>query len=362
MSDVRLNNVKKFYGRVAAVAGVSLEIEKGEMVCFLGPSGCGKTTTLRMIAGLEKPDEGQIVIRDKVINDVPTYKRNIGMVFQNYALFPHMTVRDNVAFGLSMRKESRAEIDRKVREVMQLIRLEAMADRLPSQLSGGQRQRVALARAIVTKPDVLLLDEPLGALDKKLREQMQVEIRTLQQEVGITTIFVTHDQEEALTLSDRIVVMEAGRIVQVGTPEEIYQKPATPFVSDFIGVSNSLHGQVVEIVGAQARVKLDGNGLTVVAPHEDRVTTGQKVEVAIRPENIMLADVPANDFNLVTGKVSHVIYTGAVTYYHLIDDAGIRYVAISTNANTGRPVRTLQKGDTLTFGWAHGAGRLLPLG
>lgn len=361
MSDVRLSSVRKVFGGVTAVGGVSLSIDRGEMVCFLGPSGCGKTTTLRMIAGLDRPDEGEIIIRGKAVNDLPTYKRNIGMVFQNYALFPHMTVKENIAFGLSMRKEPRSEIDRRVKEVMELIRLELLADRLPSQLSGGQRQRVALARAIVTKPDVLLLDEPLGALDKKLREQMQIEIRSLQQEVGITTVFVTHDQEEALTLSDRIVVMEAGRIVQVGTPQDIYEKPATPFVSDFIGVSNAFRGEVVGFADGFASVKLEGRELIVTAPHEGWAIAGQKVEVSIRPENLFLKHVPSNEFNCTSGTISNIIYTGAATYYHLLDKTGLRFVAVVINAKSEKPFVSMQKGEQISFGWPHDAGRMLPL-
>ncbi|WP_342642674.1 ABC transporter ATP-binding protein [Rhodoligotrophos ferricapiens] len=362
MSDVRLTAVKKWYGRVLAVNGISLSVDRGEMVSFLGPSGCGKTTTLRMIAGLEEPDEGEITIRNTRVNNVPTYRRNIGMVFQNYALFPHMTVYQNIAFGLSMRKQPRSEIDRNVKDVMRLVRLDSQGDRLPSQLSGGQRQRVALARAIVTKPDVLLLDEPLGALDKKLREQMQIEIRSLQREVGITTIFVTHDQEEALTLSDRIVVMESGCIVQVGTPEQIYRQPATPFVSDFIGISNALKGRVETVEAPLAKVRLQGSGSLVTVPHAAGIAVGQEVSVLIRPENIVLSDLPSEGFNVATGTVTHVIYTGALTYYHLTDGASLRYIALATNAATGAAGAHPSIGETVTFGWGYEASRLLPAG
>jgi spermidine/putrescine ABC transporter ATP-binding subunit len=356
--DVQLKGVKKWYGPVAAVKGIDLAIPRGEMVCFLGPSGCGKTTTLRMIAGLEDPDEGEIIIRGTTMNDIPTYRRNIGMVFQNYALFPHMTVYDNIAFGLAMRKASRSEIAAKVKEVMALVRLETMADRLPSQLSGGQRQRVALARALVTKPNVLLLDEPLGALDKKLREQMQVEIRMLQREVGITAIFVTHDQEEALTLSDRIVVMNGGSIVQMGTPQEIYRRPATPFVSDFIGVSNAIDAVAGERMNDSLEVSLRDSGIRVRTAAGENARTGQAVEISVRPENIVLGDPGAEGYNVLQGTVSHVVYTGALTYFHLDAGPGAKFIALAPNTEesaTSQP----QVGDRITFGWRYESTRLL---
>lgn len=358
-ADVQLKRVKKWYGPVAAVKGIDLAISGGEMVSFLGPSGCGKTTTLRMIAGLEEPDEGEIVIRGVTMNDIPTYKRNIGMVFQNYALFPHMTVFDNIAFGLSMRKESRGEVVSKVKEVMARVRLETMADRRPSQLSGGQRQRVALARAIVTKPDVLLLDEPLGALDKKLREQMQIEIRMLQREVGITTIFVTHDQEEALTLSDRIVVMDGGSIVQVGTPQEIYQRPATPFVSDFIGVSNAIQAVAGERRGGWLSVSMRDSDAIVLAPIDESAQSGQAVEISVRPENIVLGHPQADGYNVLQGTVSHVIYTGALTYFHLDAGPGAKFIALAPNTSVDTVSGQPKVGSNITFGWRYEATRLL---
>jgi len=357
--DVQLKGVKKWYGPVAAVKGIDLAITRGEMVSFLGPSGCGKTTTLRMIAGLEEPDEGEIVIRGTTMNDIPTYRRNIGMVFQNYALFPHMTVFDNIAFGLSMRKESRSNIAVKVKEVMSLVRLETMADRLPSQLSGGQRQRVALARALVTKPNVLLLDEPLGALDKKLREQMQIEIRMLQREVGITTIFVTHDQEEALTLSDRIVVMNGGAIVQMGSPQEIYQRPATPFVSEFIGVSNAIAAVAGERTGGWLEVSLRDSGASVRVSAEEAAQRGQPVEISVRPEHIVLGDSHAEGYNVLQGTVSHVIYTGALTYFHLDAGPGAKFIALAPNTANGPASQQPQVGDHITFGWRYECTRLL---
>ncbi|MEI2416030.1 ABC transporter ATP-binding protein [Orrella sp. JC864] len=361
-ADVVLSDVKKWYGGFAAVKGVSLQIGRGEMVSFLGPSGCGKTTTLRMIAGLEELDEGDIRIRGVSMGGVPTHRRNIGMVFQNYALFPHMSVRENIAFGLSMRKTPKAEIAQRVKDVMALIRLDGMAERLPSQLSGGQRQRVALARALVTKPNVLLLDEPLGALDKKLREQMQIEIRMLQKEVGITTIFVTHDQEEALTLSDRIVVMEGGRIVQVGTPREIYQQPADRFVSDFIGMTNALRATVAGRDGDWVCLALQAGGATLRAPASLPVQAGQAVEATVRPENIELGAVAGCEYNGLEGTVANVVYTGALTYVHLDCDAGVRFVALVPNAGQDGRYASLQPGERVPFGWRCASTRLLPAG
>lgn len=359
-SDVQLRNVKKWYGGVAAVKGIDLDIGRGEMVSFLGPSGCGKTTTLRMIAGLEIPDEGEITIRGQTMNNVPTHRRNIGMVFQNYALFPHMTVEENIAFGLLMRKESPSEVDKRVKDVMKLIRLEGMAERLPSQLSGGQRQRVALARAIVTKPNVLLLDEPLGALDKKLREQMQIEIRILQREVGITTIFVTHDQEEALTLSDRIVVMNGGRIMQAGTPHEIYQHPATSFVSDFIGLSNAIDAIVTKADGNFVDVTVkDNSGLILRAPASEVTRTGEKVEISVRPENIVLFQPATEGYNVLQGTISHVVYTGPITYFYIQASEGAKFIALQPNVistSSGSPPKS---GDRITFGWRHECTRVL---
>ena len=360
MPDVQLVNIHKRYGDVAAVRGIDLEVKRGEMVSFLGPSGCGKTTTLRMIAGLEEPDVGEIMIRGQTMNQVPTHRRNLGMVFQNYALFPHMSVHENIAFGLLMRKELRVEIDKKVKDVMKLIRLEGMALRLPSQLSGGQRQRVALARAIVTKPNVLLLDEPLGALDKKLREQMQIEIRMLQREVGITSIFVTHDQEEALTLSDRIVVMDGGRIMQLGTPAEIYKNPATPFVSEFIGVSNSVEATVEKTESQFITVVAKKSGLSLRAPASEFARTGDPVELSVRPENITFFQETREGYNTLAGVISHVVYTGPLTYFHLEAGEGAKFIALQPNADTASTTEQPKAGDRIMFGWPHEATRVLP--
>ena len=329
-TEVSLEGLRKSYGAFKAVHDVSVTIRPGEMVGLLGPSGCGKTTTLRMIAGLETPDAGSVRIGGRQVNPLPPWRRNIGMVFQSYALFPHMSVYDNVAFGLNMRRVGGAETRRQVDLAMAQVRLSDLAHRRPSELSGGQRQRVALARAIVTRPTVLLLDEPLAALDRKLREQMQVEIRQIQKEVGITTVFVTHDQEEALTLSDRIVVMEAGRIAQVGTPSEIYERPRSRFVSDFIGFTNALRGRLVSVEGNAAQVAmLSGQRFTVRDSYGLRADTD--VDIVVRPEKVLLDGPPSADLVTLRGVVAHTVYTGSSTYVHVEVGDGQKIVAMVSN-------------------------------
>ena len=247
-SAVRIEGVRKTFGDVVAVKGVDLDIEDGSFVTLLGPSGCGKTTILRMVAGLEAPTDGNIVIKGARVNEVPIHKRNLGLVFQNYALFPHKNVFDNIGFGLKYRGVEKAEITRRVGAALEIVRLPGVEKRLPAQLSGGQQQRIALARAIVIEPHVLLLDEPLSALDANLREQMRTELKNIQREIGVTTLFVTHDQDEALAMSDQVVVMDHGLVEQVGTPQEVYGQPATRFVADFLGQSNILPGAVEALV------------------------------------------------------------------------------------------------------------------
>ncbi|HYF07405.1 MAG TPA: ABC transporter ATP-binding protein [Acetobacteraceae bacterium] len=345
---VTLTGVAKWYGKVPAVQGVDLVVRPGEMVSLLGPSGCGKTTTLRMIAGLEVPDAGEIRIGDRVATDIPPWRRNIGMVFQNYALFPHKSVAENIAYGLVMRRVPRAEIATRVADTMRLVRLEGLDERTPSQLSGGQRQRVALARAIITRPDVLLFDEPLAALDRKLREQMQVEIKLLQREVGITTIFVTHDQDEALTLSDRIVVMDQGRIVQTGTPAEIYDRPRSHFVSDFIGMMNALRGTVAASDAGGLKVRLLG-GQEVPVPGADAAAPGSAIELMLRPEKVLLDPAPAPGVTRLDGTVTHIVYMGAVTYLHVAIGGGATMLAMLPNTAGAPPAP--QQGSAVTLGW-----------
>ncbi|MGD8854708.1 MAG: ABC transporter ATP-binding protein, partial [Chloroflexota bacterium] len=286
MWAVELSDVTKAFGEIIAVERMSLSISDGEFFSLLGPSGCGKTTTLRMIAGFERPTVGEVYIKSQPMAQIPAYRRPVNTVFQNYALFPHMTVAQNVAFGLEMKKIAKSEIQRRVSEILELVQLPGMGDRRPKQLSGGQQQRVALARALVNRPDVLLLDEPLGALDLKLRKAMQLELKQIQSEVGITFIYVTHDQEEALTMSDRIAVMSDGLVQQVGLPRDIYEHPANRFVADFIGETNFISGEVCELAEMVTvrvgEVELSGSA------NGHAIAKGEQVTLAIRPEKINL--------------------------------------------------------------------------
>ncbi len=319
--------VKKFPtpegGEVIAVDHVSLQIKHGEFFSLLGPSGCGKTTSLRMIAGFEWPTQGEVLINGVVMGRTPPYLRPVNTVFQNFALFQHMTVFQNVGFGLEMEKLPRAEINRRVEAALEMVQLLGMGKRKPRQLSGGQQQRVALARALVKRPSVLLLDEPLGALDLKLRKEMQLELKALQMQVGITFIYVTHDQEEALTMSDRIAVMDQGKVLQIGTPVEIYERPNCRFVADFIGETNFLHGQVKELDGDMAVVTIKGLGRELVGRKQGGITVGQPVVVSIRPEKIHLSDHQTLNQNCLPGKVTTVAYIGSDT--RVIVDIGHGY-------------------------------------
>ena len=312
---VELKAVTKRFGAVTAVNHISLEIREGEFFSLLGPSGCGKTTTLRLIAGFEVPTEGEIYIENRLMNGTPPYRRNVNTVFQSYALFPHLTIFENVAFGLEMKHLPRSEIAERAGEALELVRLSGLEGRYPKQLSGGQQQRVALARALVNKPFVLLLDEPLGALDLKLRKQMQWELKQLQQKLGITFIYVTHDQEEALTMSDRIAVMNAGQILQVGTPTEIYERPSSRFVADFIGESNFCEGIIRELNGDTATV-LVNDQLAICASATDSLREQMGVTVAVRPEKILLSRVPFRKTeNAFAGTIEDLIYSGTDTHY-----------------------------------------------
>ena len=316
MVDVTLENLVKNFGSVVAVDDVSLKIREGEFFTILGPSGCGKTTTLRMIAGFYKPDKGRIFFNDKLMNDIAPEKRNTGMVFQNYALWPHMSVFKNVSFGLEMRDTSQKETKRRVKAALDLVDLEGLEDRTPDQLSGGQQQRVALARALVIEPDVLLLDEPLSNLDAKLRVEMRKEIKSLQKKLGITTIYVTHDQKEALVVSDRLAVMNIGKMAQVGSATEIYRTPKNKFVASFIGMINLFQGRVLRIGKNEVWIKTN-EGLDIIASSLDEARKGMKVLVAVRPENI---EVKPHGFthrkrNTVSGVVEGIEYLGDLSRY-----------------------------------------------
>jgi spermidine/putrescine transport system ATP-binding protein len=359
--DVELLDVTKvFENGVVAVDRVSLQIYQGEFFSLLGPSGCGKTTTLRMIAGFEHPSAGEVLIEGRRMGHTPPFRRNVNTVFQNYALFPHMTVFDNVAFGLRMKRIPRDEIARRVREALHLVRLSGMEERYPRQLSGGQQQRVALARALVNRPRVLLLDEPLGALDLKLRKEMQLELKHLQMTVGITFIYVTHDQEEALTMSDRIAVMNAGRVLQVGTPMEIYERPASRFVADFIGESNFLRGTVQAASSAAATVVI-ADRFPVEVPADRQLTVGQQVTVAVRPEKVRLVPIEAPGTNgLLRGRIEEVIYIGTDTFYvvRVSDDTTIR-VRSQNDRNRLDGELLLPVGTPVSLTWATDAARIL---
>jgi spermidine/putrescine transport system ATP-binding protein len=307
--EVVLVDLVKRFGDVTAVAGINLHMPPGEFFSLLGPSGCGKTTTLRMIAGFERPDEGQILLDGVDMAETPPHKRNVNTVFQNYALFPHLSVAENVGFGLRYKNVTKAEARRKVAEALALVRLEGFEKRRPSQLSGGQQQRVALARALVLNPAVLLLDEPLGALDAKLRKALQIELKALQQEVGITFIYVTHDQEEALTMSDRLAVMSNGRVEQVGTPSEVYEEPATAYVADFLGVSNLMDARCEGgTPDGRARVRLGDFELAAV---KGDVDARGDVKITIRPERVRLEEQGSTGENRIPGMVERVVYVGS---------------------------------------------------
>jgi spermidine/putrescine transport system ATP-binding protein len=343
---VELKDVTKKFGEVVAVDRVSLSIRDGEFFSLLGPSGCGKTTSLRMIGGFEMPTEGEVYIAGEAQGYKPPYKRPVNTVFQSYALFPHMTIFQNVAFGLQMRNVPVPEIKERVEAMLELVRLPGMGGRKPDQLSGGQQQRIALARALINRPNVLLLDEPLGALDLKLRKAMQLELKAIQEEVGITFIYVTHDQEEALTMSDRIAVMRRGRILQMGTSLEIYEQPRTRFVSDFIGETNYLEGKVVRLQGGFAEVALT-EGSKVWAGADPEVKADDQVYVAVRPEKIRLG---REEGEALTCAVKETAYIGSDTIYilQLPSQAEIRVRVQNTD-----PFQTerLERGARVTLNW-----------
>jgi spermidine/putrescine transport system ATP-binding protein len=330
---VRLERVSKRYGSVRALEALELTVEEGELLALLGPSGCGKTTTLNVVAGFALPDEGRVLVDGVDVTAVPPHARGLGVVFQSYALFPHMTVAENVAFGLYERRVPRGEIAARVADALALVRLPGAGDRRPAQLSGGMQQRVALARALVIRPRVLLLDEPLAALDRKLREEMRAELREIQQRVSITTVFVTHDQHEALGLSDRIAVMNAGRLEQLGSPRAIYERPATRFVADFIGASSVLEGVLVD----ERTIELAAGVRLPVRPGRPR-PAGSRLQLLIRPEHV---EVPSGHRDAVAAKILSVMYLGDHCEVRLELAGGARILA------TVRGQTRLQAGDSV---------------
>lgn len=347
VAAVELRNVTKYFGDLCAVNSVTMCARPGEFVSLLGPSGCGKTTLLRLIAGFERVDQGEILINGSDVADLPPYDRNIGMVFQSYALFPHMTVRENVSFGLRMRRVPGVEMQSRVEKALALVRLSGMEDRYPRQLSGGQQQRVALARALVIEPRVLLLDEPLSNLDARLRDEMRVEVRQIQQTVGITTIFVTHDQEEALVMSDRVVVMNQGRVVQEGSPVEVYERPAHSFVAAFIGQSNLLWGRVVARQGGVVRIQTDG-GLDLEVAADSAPGVGSRVLTVVKQTRIQMKRPDgALGPNTFTGTLEFVTYLGANIQY-LCRVGQARLAAILPNDSGAPPLRS---GDPVLLSW-----------
>jgi spermidine/putrescine transport system ATP-binding protein len=352
-SEIRLAGVTKRFGDVIAVDDVSLAVGEGEFFSLLGPSGCGKTTTLRMIGGFDLPSSGRIELRGKDVTRDPPDKRPVNMVFQSYALFPHLDVAGNIGFGLRRRGVRSDEIRRRTEAILEKVRLPGYEKRKPHELSGGQQQRVALARALVNEPNVLLLDEPLGALDLKLRKGLQVELKRIQMEVGITFVYVTHDQEEALTMSDRIAVMHRGRIEQVGAPEDLYDRPATSFVADFIGTTNLLSGRVEALDTEAATVRLDSGDLCLVAAPGR--SAGQPVQLSIRPESIAIH--PAgnrsngsggpSDNRRIPATIEQVAYLGAAVQYHIRTDGGLGLSVIA-----GKTGPRFESGDSVALAWA----------
>ena len=360
---IRFENITKRFGNFTAVDNLTLDIYEREFFSLLGPSGCGKTTLMRMLAGFEEPTEGRILLQGKDISGVPPYKRPTNMMFQSYALFPHMSVEKNIAFGLKQDNLPKGEIDTRVEEMLKLVKLEQFAKRKPAQLSGGQRQRVALARSLAKRPKVLLLDEPLGALDKKLREETQFELMDIQHSLGLTFLIVTHDQEEAMTVSDRIAVMDKGIIMQVATPAEIYEAPNSRYVADFIGDINILEGTVTQTdsaLGAPGLVRIDSDGLSVAAEQECQAVKGDHVAYAVRPEKVRISQEQPTDtsLNAAYGEVWDIGYLGDFSVFLVKMEDG--RIVRAAQANVSRLVdRPITFGDMVWLTWSRDAGLVL---
>jgi spermidine/putrescine ABC transporter ATP-binding subunit len=352
--EVGIHDVWRRYGSVTAVGGVSLTVGAGEFVSLLGPSGSGKTTLLMMLAGFEEPDEGRLTVGERDITHLAPNKRDIAMVFQRYALFPHMTVADNIAFPLRMRRVGRAERDEKVRRALEMVKLDAHAERKPAELSGGQQQRVALARAIVFEPPVILMDEPLGALDKKLRQHMQFELRQLQQRLGATVIYVTHDQEEALTMSDRVAVMNGGCLAQLGRPRDLYDRPADAFVADFIGEMNLLSATVESVAGETCTLRCASGTAQAIGKG---VAPGSRARLAVRPEHVELAQAAVDDTTGLRGEVTQSVFNGANTAVQ-IELQGGDTMRVDVGARS--ELALLQPGTPVIARWPAGSAIVFP--
>ena len=357
--DLEFRNVTKLFGDVRAVDDATFQVRRGEFLSLLGPSGCGKTTSLRMIAGFERPTSGEIFLDGRPVGATPPYRRNVNTVFQHYALFPHKTVLDNVAFGLRMKRRPPAQIAERVERMLALVELPGVGGRFPHQLSGGQQQRVALARALINEPTVLLLDEPLGALDLKVRRRMQQELKRIHREVGVTFVYVTHDQEEALTMSDRIAVMNHGRVEQLDTPAGIYERPATRFVASFIGLTNLLRGVVEGRNDRDVVVRL-ASGARLRTETANGVAPGTEVDVAIRPEKIQMTAVqPAAAQNCLEGQVTGFVYQGAATEYQIALAGGQEMRVIVQNIGETWRAAVVPVGTRIYLCWSRGAALIL---
>jgi putative spermidine/putrescine transport system ATP-binding protein/spermidine/putrescine transport system ATP-binding protein len=346
MSLLSIRDLSFRYSEKPVLKDLSLEVDEGEFISLLGPSGCGKTTALLLIAGFEKPEKGVIEVGGEVLNEIPAYRRNMGMVFQNYALFPHMSVIDNVAYGLRQRKMDKPVAYKAAEEALDLVQLHEMKHRMPAQLSGGQQQRVALARALVIKPRLLLLDESLSALDRKLRIEMQVELRKIQREVGITTLFVTHDQEEALTMSDRVALLRDGSVVQYDKPTVIYEHPKDPFVASFLGKANFIEGNIEGSLAGAYTLKME-NGNLIQFGATQPLSVGSQYTIAVRPEKVAISTIPSKDI-AVKGTISLVTYAGGITNYNILA-LGQEWIVQSQNTTTEGA--EFSPGDEIWFGW-----------
>ena len=360
-SFISIQEVSKHFGSVAAVDGIDLQVNQGEFFALLGPSGCGKTTLLRMLAGFEIPSRGEIFIDGDQMSSVPPYQRPVNMVFQNYAIFPHLNVFQNIAFGLRKDRLPRDELQTRVNDALSLIKMEGFGERKPDELSGGQRQRVALARALVKNPKVLLLDEPLGALDKNLREQMQLELRQLQKMVGVTFVFVTHDQEEALTMSDRIAVMSAGKVLEVGAPHDLYEHPQTRFVAEFLGTMNVFDGSIHARDGDNYIVETRGLGRISASTGAQEFSTGEKISVALRPENLKIVDSQTRpDIEAsIDGLMSNTAYFGDSAQIYVELEGAEQPLVVSIQNQDGAASNVALGNRDITIGWSKSSVLLL---